>query len=153
LDPPQLLVEVEQQQVTVLQLVPSLLRELIYAIEAHGAGQPALSALRWLVPTGDALPTELCRQWLRLYPEIPVLNTYGSTECSDDQCHYAITSVEGEDWSAIMPIGTPIANLRTYVLDAWLELVPVGVVGELYIGGIGVGRGYLDDPERTAAIF
>jgi amino acid adenylation domain-containing protein len=153
LDPPRLLTEVEQQQVTILQLVPSLLRELIYAIEARGAGQPALSALRWLVPTGDALPAELCRHWLRLYPKIPVLNTYGSTECSDDQCHYAITSLEGEDWPAIMPIGTPIANLRAYVLDAWLELVPLGVVGELYIGGIGVGRGYLDDPERTAAIF
>ncbi|HJT58683.1 MAG TPA: amino acid adenylation domain-containing protein, partial [Ktedonobacteraceae bacterium] len=153
LDPPRLLKEAESQAVTILQLVPSLLRELIYAIEACAADPPALSALRWLVPTGDALPTDLYRNWLRLYPGIPVLNTYGSTECSDDQCHYAITALKGEDWPAIMPIGTPIANLQAYVLDEWLGLVPVGVVGELYIGGIGVGRGYLNDPERTAAIF
>ena len=107
-----------------------------------------------MVPTGESLPTELCRWWLELYPDIPVLNTYGSTECSDDQCHYRVSRLGPlDEAAAVTSIGTPIHNLTAYVLDAKLDPVPVGVVGELYIGGIGVGRGYLHDPERTTAAF
>jgi aryl carrier-like protein len=106
------------------------------------------------VPTGEALPAELCRRWLDLYPAIPVLNTYGSTECSDDQCHYRMDRLLPAD--AVLPvvtIGTPIRNMTAHVLDRTLSPVPPGVVGELYIGGVGVGRGYRGDPARTAASF
>ncbi|HJT57763.1 MAG TPA: amino acid adenylation domain-containing protein, partial [Ktedonobacteraceae bacterium] len=152
-DPYQLLEQIEEKGISILQLVPSMLRALLEQLTVPGK-RPELRALRWLIPTGDALPAELCRQWLALYPNIPVLNTYGSTECSDDQCHYAITfPLEEENRFPIMPIGFPIPNMRAYVLDERLEPVPIGVIGELYIGGVGVGRGYLNASERTAQVF
>lgn len=148
-----LLGEVERRGVSVLQIVPSMLRALIEDIAAR-TEKPPLAPLRWMVPTGEALPTELCRRWLALYPHIPLLNTYGSTECSDDQCHYRLASLAPADEIApIVSIGTPIHNMAAYVLDRNLESVPTGVVGELYIGGIGVGRGYRGDPARTATSF
>jgi amino acid adenylation domain-containing protein len=149
-DPANLLAAIEAGGITVLQVVPSMLRAVL--------DEPAvpLTTLRWIVPTGEALPTALCRRWLGRYPGIPLLNTYGSTECSDDQCHDAIRRLSTADEGvAIASIGTPIFNMTAHVLDANLAPVPVGVVGELYIGGVGVGvgRGYLGDPERTAAAF
>jgi amino acid adenylation domain-containing protein len=154
-DPAQLLLALVEQQISVLQVVPSMLRALVEEIEERDeAARPALSRLRWVVPTGDALPTDLCRRWLRLYPQIPLLNTYGSTECSDDQCHLVID--QPAEWGAelpIAPIGRPIPQLQAYVLDRWLLPMPIGVPGELYIGGTGVGRGYLDDAQRTAEAF
>jgi amino acid adenylation domain-containing protein len=147
-DPSQLLDEVERLGVTVLQLVPSMLRALL------DEERRDLTTLRWIVPTGEALPTALCRRWLDRYPHIPLLNTYGSTECSDDQCHYVIRRLAGaDDAVAIASIGTAIPNMTAHVLDANLAPVPDGVAGDLYIGGVGVGRGYLNDPERTAAAF
>lgn len=146
--------EIERREVTVLQLVPAMMRALIDHVSASEPGTPALSTLRWMVPTGEALPAELVRRWLRLYPDIPVLNTYGSTECSDDQCHYALDRLDPADQVApVVSIGKPIWNMAAYVLDRNLAIVPVGVVGELYIGGIGVGRGYLHDPKRTSLAF
>ncbi|HEY1348560.1 MAG TPA: amino acid adenylation domain-containing protein [Ktedonobacteraceae bacterium] len=154
-DPAQLVQALVEQQVSVLQVVPSLLRALVAEIEEQDeAARPALFSLRWVVPTGDALPTDLCRQWRRLYPQIPLLNTYGSTECSDDQCHLVIGP--DELWDAelpIAPIGRPIPQMQAYVLDRWLLPVPSGVTAELYIGGTGVGRGYLYDAQRTAEAF
>ena len=150
-EPARMLAEIERRGVTVLQMVPSLLRAVLD--EATASAAP-LRSLRWMVPTGEALPADLSRRWLEAYPHIPLLNTYGSTECSDDQCHYPLRAFGGNDDAlAIVSIGTPIRNMAAYVLDAALEPVPAGVVGELYIGGIGVGRGYIDDPERTAAAF
>jgi amino acid adenylation domain-containing protein len=153
-DPARLLAEVEAQGVTVLQFVPSMLHALLEETSSRGGTKPVLATLRWMVPTGEALPTELCRRWLALYPHIPLLNTYGSTECSDDQCHYALHHLGPADEAvSVTSIGTPIQNMTAYVLDSNLAPVPVGVVGDLYIGGIGVGRGYLGDPVRTAGAF
>ncbi|NWF67708.1 MAG: amino acid adenylation domain-containing protein [Chloroflexi bacterium] len=152
-NPIALLDEIERAGITVLQIVPALLTAMAQEAAQRGAARPALAKLRWVVPTGEALPTELCRTWLKLYPRIPLLNTYGSTECSDDQCHIAIRSVAADYPMPIMTIGTPIPNMRLYVLDAYLQPVPVGVIGELYVGGIGVGRGYLKDEARTNKAF
>ena len=153
-DPASLLREVEQRGVTILQLVPSMLREIIYQAASQGDSRPTLSALRWVIPTGDALTVDLTRQWLTLYQNIPLLNTCGATECSDDTCHFAIYEPPPSDYRpSIMPIGRPISNARTYVLDQTLSPVSVGVVGELYYGGICVGRGYHNDEQRTAQSF
>ena len=61
---------------------------MLQDIELHGSGKPELSKLRWLLLTGEALPPQLCRQWLDCYPSIPMMNAYGPTECSDDVTHY-----------------------------------------------------------------
>lgn len=154
LDPAQLLKESDRVGVTVLQLVPVNIEALLDVADAMGENRPRLKSLRWMVPTGDALPTDLCRRWLDLYPHTRMLNTYGATECSDDQCHYVIPVAPPPEYRpAVMTIGRPIINTQVYVLDDIMQPVPVGVVGELYIGGVGVGRGYLKDPERTARTF
>ncbi|HLH61200.1 MAG TPA: amino acid adenylation domain-containing protein [Ktedonobacteraceae bacterium] len=151
-DPARLLSEVESWKISILETVPSLLRAMLDAREADATGKPALSSLRWLIPTGEALPVDLCRRWLELYPHCPVMNAYGPTECSDDVTHHAISRPPAETERTI-PIGRPIPNMRTYVLDAMLQPVPVGASGELYVGGIGVGRGYLGEAARTAEAF
>ncbi len=151
-DPVQLLTEVERHEVSILETVPSLLRAMLDADEIKAAGRVKLRALRWLVPTGEALAIELCRRWLSIYPHVPLLNAYGPTECSDDVTHYAIYEAPDEMTSSI-PIGRAIPNMRLYVLDRCLEPQPIGVSGELYVGGIGVGRGYLGDELRTAEAF
>src|SRR5712692_867919 len=112
-DPATLLSAIEAGGITVLQVVPSMLRAVL--------DEPAvpLTTLRWIVPTGEALPTALCRRWLERYPGIPLLNTYGSTECSDDQCHDAIRRLSTADEGvAVASIGTPIFNMTAHVLDA-----------------------------------
>jgi amino acid adenylation domain-containing protein/non-ribosomal peptide synthase protein (TIGR01720 family)/FkbM family methyltransferase len=154
-DPARLLEETERAGVTVLEVVPSLLRALLDPALDPVEDRPEralLRALRWLVPTGEALPPELCRQWLRRYPHAPLVNAYGPTECSDDVTHHVVRQPPPPGAVAV-PIGRPVANLRLHVLDAALRPLPAGVPGELYVGGVGVGRGYLGDPGRTAEVF
>ena len=160
-DPIALLDQLQAHGISVLEIVPSLLQALINELEVSPQANPNgtdrsaqwdLTSLRWLIPTGETLPPELCRRWLTLHPHIPMLNAYGPAECSDDVTLYAITTPPPEDWHQI-PIGRPVANMQIYVLDQYQQPVPVGIGGEIYIGGIGVGRGYLNDPERTAQAF
>jgi acyl-coenzyme A synthetase/AMP-(fatty) acid ligase/acyl carrier protein len=151
-DIPQLLATLERLKTTILEIVPSQMRAMLEVVEAAGAARPDLSALRWLIVNGEVLPPELCRKWLTLYPSASLINAYGHTECSDDETHYAIRRPPARDVSAV-PIGKPLANLRLYLLDSALSPVPTGVPGEVYVGGIGVGRGYLNDPARTAQTY
>ena len=88
-----------------------------------------------MVPTGEALPPEVCRQWLSAYPDIPLLNAYGPTECSDDVTHGLI---DRPVTSLNSPIGRAVVNTRLYVLDRDGQPLPVGLPGELYVGGLGV---------------
>ncbi|NYG35447.1 amino acid adenylation domain-containing protein [Sphaerotilus montanus] len=151
-DPAALLRHVEAERVTVLEVVPSLLRFMLDELQADEAAAPALAALRWLSLTGEALPPALCNAWFARYPRIPILNAYGPAECSDDATHHILTGPLPPDATTV-PIGRALPNVRLYVLDAHRQPLPIGVPGELCIGGIGVGRGYLNDPERTAAAF
>jgi amino acid adenylation domain-containing protein len=151
-DPARLLDGVEQEGVTVLETVPSLLRAMLDEVERRAPGRERLSRLRWLIPTGEALPPELTRRWLAAHPTVPLVNAYGPTECSDDVTHHIINRPPAsEEFNT--PIGRPVANTRLYVLDAGMQLLPVGVLGELYVGGAGVGRGYLYDAAKTASVF
>ena len=147
-DPRQLSKEVESEAVTILEVVPSLLGVML----SEAASAPRVDALRWLLVTGEALPPELCRGWLDLYPGVPLVNAYGPTECSDDVTHHVIARAPGAG-VALTPIGRPVANTQIYLLDETLRPVPAGVLGEIYVGGTGVGRGYLHDPLRTAEVF
>ncbi|HEY0607317.1 MAG TPA: amino acid adenylation domain-containing protein, partial [Herpetosiphonaceae bacterium] len=149
-DPQRLLAHTAGDGISILETVPSLMRMMLDTIE--GAGRPDLRALRWMIPTGEALPAELARQWLTTYPQIPLVNAYGPTECSDDVTHYPMYAPPAADVIYI-PIGQPVVNMRLYILDTLLRPVPINTVGELYVGGIGVGRGYLNDGQRTATAF
>ncbi len=151
-DPRRLLLEMDQRGVTILETVPSLLHALLEEVERMEEHRPALTMLRWLMPTGEALPPELCRRWLRFYPHVPLMNAYGPTECSDDVTHEPVVQPPPV-WVSYTPIGRPVSNIRLYVLDRWLGVAPSGAYGELYVGGRGVGRGYLYDAAKTAEAF
>jgi amino acid adenylation domain-containing protein len=144
--------EVECRGVTVLEVVPSFLRVMLNEIERPHALVHRLTRLRWLLSTGEALPVELCRQWLEMYPRIPMVNAFGPTECSDDVCHYFARYPPSADVLRV-PIGKPIAGTQLYVLDRYMNPVPACIPGELYAGGRGVGRGYAGDPASTAEVF
>ena len=151
-DPEGLLDRVEADGITILEVVPSVQRAMLDAIALRGASRPGLASLRWLIATGEALPPDLCRRWLEEYPQVPLVNAYGPTECSDDVTHAFFHHPPAAETTRVT-IGRPILNMRLYVLDRELRLVPAGVGGELCVGGVGVGRGYLNDPARTAAVF
>ncbi|MBE8520678.1 amino acid adenylation domain-containing protein [Amycolatopsis sp. H6(2020)] len=145
-DPDALFGLIRAEGVSVLEVVPSLLRAALDSWDL--AGQPDVSGLRWLVVTGEALPPDLCARWFARFPDVPLVNAYGPTECSDDVTHAVIRSgVE------VVPIGHAVRNSRLYVLGDELRPVPAGAIGELFVGGLVVGRGYVGDPVRTAAVF
>jgi surfactin family lipopeptide synthetase A len=129
-----------------------MLGTLLQLIESHSIERPSLKRLRYLILTGEALPAALARRWFEHYPNIPLVNAYGPTECSDDVTHHIMT--EPPDGSqSMVPIGKPIINTQIYVLDDKLEPVPIGVPGELYVAGRCVGMGYINDPGKTEAAF
>ncbi|QUQ65769.1 non-ribosomal peptide synthetase [Kutzneria sp. CA-103260] len=136
---------------TVLEVVPSLLRAALDGWDA-GSGVPELADLRWLVVTGEALPPDLCARWFERFPLIPLVNAYGPTECADDVTH-AVIRTGHELGDVRVPIGRVVRNTQLYVLGDGLQPVPVGVPGELYVGGTGVGHGYLHNTPRTAVSF
>ena len=150
-DPEKLISLVKRQKISILEIVPSLLRIIIQHLKS-GVTKPNLSTLRWLLLTGETLPPQLCRKWLEYYPSIPIINAYGPTECSDDVTHYPIYQPPAETTLNI-PIGRPILNTQLYILDNYLQPVPIGVTGELYVGGVGVGRGYLYNSKQTSLAF
>jgi non-ribosomal peptide synthetase component F len=84
-DPFRLITHLERTGITILETVPALLQGLLdAALEAGSDTAPRLQHLRWVLPTGEALPPPVCRQWLTRYPAIPLLNAYGPAECADD---------------------------------------------------------------------
>ena len=151
-DPVRLIDVIERKSITVFETVPSLLRAMLDEIESRSQARPAFPSLRWMIVTGEALPPELCHRWLSSYPQIPLLNAYGPTECSDDVTHCVIDNSASSD-SDHTPIGRPIANMKMFILDRRMLPLPMGAAGELYVGGTGVGRGYLNDASRTAEVF
>jgi amino acid adenylation domain-containing protein len=150
-DPARLQEEIERQAISIIEVVPSMLRVMLEQAKDQSAG-PGLDSLRWMIVTGEAVPPKLVDDWLHTYSKIPLLNAYGPTECSDDVTHFAMRQPAFAASSQV-PIGRPISNMRIYVLDSRLSPVPINVAGELFVGGIGVGRGYLNDPNRTAEAF
>ncbi|GCE28514.1 hypothetical protein KDA_39980 [Dictyobacter alpinus] len=152
-EPIRLLEHVHHLGISLLEVVPSLLRIWLDEIDYTGAvSTTQLTALRYLIITGESASPQLGRRWLQHSRHIPLINAYGPTECSDDVTHAIITQANTLEKRSI-PIGYPIANLAIYLLDDHLKLVPPGVIGQIYVGGVGVGRGYLQHPEQTAAAF
>jgi amino acid adenylation domain-containing protein len=140
---PQLL---QRLAISVVQMVPSALR-----IAVGSSALRACSSLRYLVSGGEALDAALCADIRQQLPALRLGNFYGPTEITVDATSYELI---GEiDPSTPVPIGTPVANACCRILDPFDGLVPIGVAGELRVGGRGVARGYLNLPERTAARF
>ncbi|MDN4497792.1 non-ribosomal peptide synthetase [Pseudomonas mosselii] len=144
-DPQGLLSHVQATGITVLESVPSLIQGML------ANDHQALDGLRWMLPTGEAMPPELAAQWLQRYPAIGLVNAYGPAECSDDVAFFRVDAASTQ--GSYLPIGTPTDNNRLYLLGEDQTLVPLGAVGELCVAGTGMGRGYVGDPLRTAQAF
>jgi fengycin family lipopeptide synthetase B len=138
-----------REQVTVLSQTPSAFRQLIQAENA--VGQRPL-ALRYIIFGGEALEMQSLRPWFdRHGDEQPrLVNMYGITETT---VHVTNRLLSKNDLQSGSVIGFPIADLQVYVLDRWLQPLPIGIPGELFVGGAGLARGYLDRPEQTAERF
>ncbi|MFN5582650.1 amino acid adenylation domain-containing protein [Gemmatimonas sp.] len=145
LDPPALLAAMRGAGVTVMQCVPSYLRLLVDQPEL-----PQLDRLRWMVSIGEALPPRLVERWFEACPQVPLMNAYGPTEASDSVTHHVFN---GPPSTPVVPLGHPIRNMGYFLVDPAGRLCPPGVIGEIVLTGIGVGRGYLFDDERTLAAF
>jgi amino acid adenylation domain-containing protein len=131
---------------TVIQVVPSYLDVLLRHLEAHPTG---LGRLRLVSVTGEAVSRSLVSRWFGRYPAVPLVNAYGATEACDDATHEVLTEPPAGD----VPVGRPLRNVTVYVLGAGNTLRPLGAPGEIAFSGICVGRGYVNDPDRTAAAF
>ena len=140
-----------QQQVTVLNQTPSAFRQLIVA-DQESCNWNRL-ALRYVVFGGEALEFKILRPWIERHGDNPALiNMYGITETTVHVTYHKIdTARVGEETVSI--VGVPIPDLQVYVLDGLRQLVPIGVPGEMYVGGHGVARGYLRRPELTSERF
>jgi amino acid adenylation domain-containing protein len=132
--------------VTTLWLTASLFNAVI------DEASDILTGVRQLLTGGEALSVAHVKKALDLLPNTRLVNGYGPTESTTFACCYAIPRPMGPNLSSV-PIGRPIGNTRVYLLNAGMEPVPVGVAGELYIGGDGLARGYLNRPELTAERF
>ncbi len=146
-DPHQLVQTLSTQQVTRIVLVPSLLRVLLDTFEDL---QTRLPKLKYWVSSGEALSVELCDRFRERMPQSILINLYGSSEVAADVTWYDTTN---RKFPQCVPIGRPISNMEVYVLDNYLQPVPIGVPGELYVSGEGLARGYLNRPELTAEKF
>ena len=151
-DPSLLAATMRQHAVTVAEPVPVVLRALIDHLSQQTAAERAFPDLRCMMCTGEALPAELVDRWLALFPHVPVANTYGPTETSDDVTLLVLSEPIAHRF-AVAPIGRPLPNVPILVLDRDLRPVPPGVPGEICITGIAVGEGYWQQPDKTAAAF
>jgi amino acid adenylation domain-containing protein len=139
--------KIVEARVNVLQVVPSYLEVVVSYLEHH---PHELKDLKYLLATGEALKKDLVERWFGVQPGIKLVNAYGLTETSDDTNHEIMDRVPHETQ---VPLGRPIANVRIYLMDEQLQPVPTGQPGEIVFGGVCVGRGYINDPERTKAAF
>ena len=135
---------INRQQVTTLHFVPSMLQAFLQDAQAGSC-----QSLQRIICSGEALPVDAQQQVFAKLPKAALVNLYGPTEAAIDVTHW--TCIEEQRDS--VPIGRPIANLRTYVLDAALQPVAAGVAGELYLGGVGLARSYHRRPDLTAERF
>ena len=137
---------IEKEQVTTLHFVPSMLGMFL-----EGLSSEDCNSLCRVLCSGEALTLEQVRLFRELYPSIRLDNLYGPTEAA---VHVSSWSVP-EDVSELtkIPIGRPVSNTSLYVLDEKEKLVPIGVIGELYIGGVQLAKGYLNREDLTKEQF
>jgi amino acid adenylation domain-containing protein len=136
---------IAEQKVTILQLVPSLLQLLLEEKNIQNC-----QSLRRVFCGGEILTNDLQNKFFHILPGVELCNLYGPTEATIDTIYW---KCQYEDKRAIVPIGRAIANTEVYLLDSYLQPVPIGISGELHIGGLGLAQGYWNRPELTNEKF
>jgi amino acid adenylation domain-containing protein/non-ribosomal peptide synthase protein (TIGR01720 family) len=143
-DPEALIKTINQHQISTLHFVPSMLQAFIASESATSC-----TSLTRIVCSGEALPAPLQTTTLQKLPQAQLYNLYGPTEAAIDVTHWTCDG----NGDVPVPIGAPISATSTYVLDSGMNLVPQGSIGELYLGGAGLARGYLNRTDLTSASF
>lgn len=136
---------IEKYTITVIHFVPTMMRAFLQIMN-----KPGCHTLRYVFSSGEALTADLIISCRRLLVA-ELHNLYGPTEASIDVTHWSCADLKDTD--EIVPIGKPIANTRIYILDELLNLVPIGVAGEIYLSGIGLARGYVNRDDLTKTVF
>jgi len=149
LDPGVLLHRLRRHGVTVFESVPSLMTAFLNGLPK--GDDHSLPELRWMIATGERLGINLVRMWYALYPQIKLLNAYGPTEASDDVTHHIVEAPGAGQH--LVSIGKPVRNTHIYILDRNGNLCPIGMKGEICVGGTGVGKGYWKNEELTRKVF
>ncbi|WP_052189507.1 non-ribosomal peptide synthetase [Xenorhabdus sp. NBAII XenSa04] len=144
-DPLYLLSEIERNRITIIHFVPTMLQQFLYAIPIGRC-----LSLRHIFCSGEAFPYTLQQKCLSYFTHCQLHNLYGPTEAA---IHVTAWQCVPDGYIGRVPIGQPITNIQIYLLDRHGEPVPIGVTGEIYIGGVGVARGYLNRPELTTEHF
>lgn len=144
-DPVQIAATIARERITHLLTVPTLARCML----ADPRIMREVATLRLWTLSGEEISAELLLALQRQLPECEFIMQYGASEVSSDAALYKTRRFTGDR----VPIGSPFANVRTYILDRRGALAPIGVVGEIWVGGVGVARGYLNKPELTAERF
>jgi amino acid adenylation domain-containing protein len=144
-DSPYLIKIIRKNAITTIHFVPSMLAAFLEDTEAA-----LCASLRRVICSGEALHFELQERFFATLPDTELHNLYGPTEAAVDVTFWKCERGSGEP---IVPIGRPVANTQIYVLNQAMQPVPIGVTGELYIGGVQLARGYLVRPELTAEKF
>jgi amino acid adenylation domain-containing protein len=142
----------EEWGITKMQLPTAFWHELVLRMEEEALKLPA--SFHLMIIGGERAVPERVRSWRRLIGQrIRLLNTYGPTEATITSTAQDLTTADLSQPSREVSIGRPVANTCIYLLDAHLKPVPIGIAGEMYIGGANVGRGYLRRPELTTERF
>lgn len=147
LNPKEMREVVERENISVWNTVPSIMEMFVDSMESELEHQQ----LRLVLLSGDWIPLNLPGKIKKYFPEAQTISLGGATEGSVWSIYFPINKVEA-NWRSI-PYGMPLANQKMYILDKYQNLLPVGVPGDIYIGGIGVAKGYMNDPEKTNTSF
>ena len=136
---------IKKESITFLHFVPSMLSAMLFT-----NGLQNCSSVKNIVCSGEALPLQTVEEFYRTIKHITLHNLYGPTEASIDVTSFICPR---DTKLHSIPIGKPIANTQLYILDANQTQLPLGAIGELYIGGVGLARGYLNQPDLTSQKF
>ncbi|HLP62355.1 MAG TPA: amino acid adenylation domain-containing protein, partial [Candidatus Deferrimicrobium sp.] len=139
-----------REKVTILNQTPPAFYQLAGHVLSDNTSRGEL-CLRYVIFGGEALNPSRLEGWQKKYPAVKLINMYGITETTVHVTYKEIKQKEIE--TTISNIGTPIPTLTVYIMDKYMNLLPLGVAGELFVGGAGVGRGYLNRPELTVNRF
>jgi len=148
MDPPRLWRKLTSHKVTWITVSPALIEGLIEQGERHPG---EFSSLRIATTSAEPIHPEMVARWYKVFPGVPLLNLYGATECSSNVTVY--NTAELSPSQGRVPVGKPIANNQIYLLNSDLKPIPIGGLGEMYVAGACVARGYLNAPNLTASQF
>ncbi len=151
-EPEKLFKIIQQENITIVELVPVVILGLLEYICSLSERERLLPSLKWMMVTGESVPVTVVNQWLQLYPSIKVVNAYGPTEAADDITGFIVDKPLPPHQRTV-PIGKPLANLNIYILDSQMQLLPIGVPGEICVSGFGVGMGYWKNEASTKSNF